>query len=196
MVGRGLPVLRVKVKLIRRQRLAVGAVVDVEVEGVGLDRAFVGHRDARVFLKRHREKTIQRLVGPDRQRNRLIKVIVAEPQPEEVADRRFDAGRRFPVPVHAQHQRLQMIRIVARNRDPDMRDQAGPGVVQQRERLSRSDGARIRIPAAAVITGGAVLHIVLGLRKSREPGRRILREPNMQADQKSCRRIRHVSHGN
>src|SRR5215831_18404233 len=61
--GSGLTILSVEVEMVRDKRLAVGAVVDVEVESIGLDCALVRYRDAGVLLKRHRKETVERLVG-------------------------------------------------------------------------------------------------------------------------------------
>ena len=131
-----------------------------------------------MLLKRHREETVQRLVRPHRQRLRLVQVIVSQPKPEEIANGRLDAGRAFPIPIHAQHQRLQVIRIVAGNRDPNMTDRPRPSFVEQRESFPRRNAARIRIPARPVIAGNALLHIVLGLRQRRNQGGRSLRNRN------------------
>ena len=173
---RGLTILRVKVELIPGQGLAVSAIVDVEIKRVRLTRPLVRHRDARMFLKRHREKAVQRLVRPHRQRQRLIQVIVPQPQPEEIANRSLHARRSFSIPIHAQHQRLQMVRIVACNRDPNMTDHPRPIRVEQRKSLSGSNLRDVRIPPAAVITGNAMLHIILSLRQRCEPGGGILRK--------------------
>src|SRR5438270_3866763 len=69
-----------------------------------------------------------------------------------------------------------MIRIVASNRHPDMRDQPRARFVEQSQSLARRNWMSIGICPAAVITGGAMLHVILSLRKSRNPACRILRE--------------------
>ena len=129
-----------------------------------------------MLLKRHRKKTIQRLVRPHRQWLRLVQVIIPQPEPEEIANRCFHAGRAFPIPIHAQHQRLQMIRIVAGNRDPNMTDQPGPSLVEQRKSLPGRNAPRVRIPPRAVIAGNPLLHIILSLRQRRNQGGRTLRD--------------------
>ena len=75
--------------------------------------------------ERHGEKRIQRLDGTDCQRRRFKLVIFAETLTEEIADGSFDAGRLLAVPVHAQHDGLQMIWIAAGNGAPEVRDLAG-----------------------------------------------------------------------
>src|SRR5579862_2426318 len=144
---RRLPILRMKVKLVRSQRLAVSPVVDVEVKRISLDRAFVRYRNPRVLLKRHGKEAIQRLVRTDLQRRRLIRVILAQPEPVKVADRSLYTRGGLAIPIHAQNQRLQMIRIITSNRDPYMRNDSGASVIQQSQRLPRSNRARIGIPS-------------------------------------------------
>ena len=107
-------VLRVEIELICGEGHAVSAIVDVEVERVGLDRTFIGYCNSGMLLKRHGEEAIQGLVGSNLQGDRLVQVIVAKSQAEEVANRSLNMGERaFAVPVHAEDQRLEMIGIVA-----------------------------------------------------------------------------------
>ena len=101
-------------------------------------------------------------------------MILAKSQAEKIANRGFDAGSRFAIPIHPNYQRLEMIRIIAGNRHPYMRDQAGAGFVQQSQSLSRGKWTSIRICSAAVITGGAMLHVILGLGQIIKPGWAIL----------------------
>src|SRR3981081_829487 len=109
MRGRGLTVLRVKVQRIRRQGLAVAAVVHVEVKRSDLQRSFIGNGHARVFLKGHGEVGVQSLVRSYRQRKRLIEKVVSQTEAKKVADGSLRAGRRLSVPIHPQHERLQVI---------------------------------------------------------------------------------------
>ena len=90
---RGLPVLGVKVERIGRQRLAVCPVIDIEIKRVRPARAFIGHGNARMLGKRHRKKTVQSLISAHRQRRRLIQVIIPQPQPKEIPNRRLNARR-------------------------------------------------------------------------------------------------------
>src|SRR5579859_6067794 len=96
-------------------------------------------------------------------------MVVSQSKTEEIPHGSLHARRGLSVPVHPEHEGFQMIRIIARNREPHMTDQPRPRLVEKCERLSRSDGARIRIRAAAVIARCPVLDVVFGLRKGREP---------------------------
>jgi len=129
-----------------------------------------------MLLKGHWEETVQRFVGPYAQRNRLIAVIVAEAKPEEITDGRLDARIALAVPVGPQDERLQMPWILARDGEPDVRDDAGAGFVENGQRLAGSDLARVGVGSGTVVAGGALLDIVFGLRKVCEPGLEILGE--------------------
>ncbi len=65
------------------------------------------------------------------QGDRLVQVIVAKSQAEEVTNRSLNAGRGFAVPEHAEDQRLEVIGIVAGDCDPHVGDEARAGFVEQ-----------------------------------------------------------------
>jgi hypothetical protein len=159
----------VEIQLICGEGFAVSAIVDVEVEGIGLDCALVRDRDPSMLLKGHGEETVQGLIGSDLQRDRLVQVIIAESQAEEVANGSLHAGRGLTVPRHAKHQRLEMIGIVAGDCDPHVADEPGTGFVEQSQRFSGSYAAGIGISSATVVAGRTVLNVVFGLRKGRKP---------------------------
>src|SRR5262249_44152876 len=121
------------------------------------------------------KETIQRLVGSDTQRNGLVAIIVAQAKPEEIAHWRLDAGSRFPVPVSAQHERFQMLRIGAGDREPDVRDDSRAVDLEQRDGLSTVDLLVVGVRARSVVAGGPSLCVFLRLGKVREPGLRVLR---------------------
>src|ERR1700732_2821150 len=123
MRGRGLTVLRMEVKQVPGQGLAVAAVVYVEVKRSDLQQSLVSDGNARVFLKGHGKVTVQSLVRSCRQGERRIEKVVSRAEAEKISDGRLHAGRRLPIPINPQYQCLQVIRIVTRNRDPDMADQ-------------------------------------------------------------------------
>src|SRR3974390_1295447 len=70
--GSRLTILRVEIELICGERFAVGAIVNVEVEGVSLDCTLVCYRDARMLLERHGEEAVERFVGADCERGGLV----------------------------------------------------------------------------------------------------------------------------
>ncbi len=114
-----MPVLRVKVERVRRQRRFVGAQIDVPVNRISALFAFICKRDARMLLKRASgKKQFSALSSDHRKRRGLIKKIVSQSEPEEVANRRLPrlAENSPAVPVHAQHHFLQVKPLVARNR--------------------------------------------------------------------------------
>src|SRR5580658_2500305 len=87
-----LAILRMKIKRVQGQRLGVSTIIDVEIEIADSLRSLVGNGNARVFLEWHGKEAVQSLVRSHRQRNRLIKKIVAQAEPEEIPDGRFHAG--------------------------------------------------------------------------------------------------------
>src|ERR1017187_3969871 len=91
-IGGGLAILRVKIKSIVRKRFAVGAVIDVPVDGVGCLASLIFHDDARVSAKRHREKAIQGFISTHLNGRGLPEKIIAESQAEEIPDGSFNAG--------------------------------------------------------------------------------------------------------
>src|SRR5216684_9406599 len=97
MRGRGLTVLRMEVEQIRGQRLAVAAVVHVEVKRSDLYRSFVGDGNARVLLKRHGKVAVQSLVRSYGQRERLIEKVVSQAKAKKVTDGCLHARRRLQI---------------------------------------------------------------------------------------------------
>ena len=172
---RGLPVLRVEVQRAGRERLLIHAAVDVEVERAHARLPFVRHRDARLPLERHRKEAVQRTVGSNRERVRRVQEIIAEPQSEKVADRRLHARRGLVVPVHAQHELLQVKRLRARDGDPDVADDAGAGLVRERQRLSGRDRPHVGVSARLIEAGDPLEDVVLRLREVRQHRVRRLR---------------------
>ena len=90
---------------------------------------------------------------------------MAEAETEEIADRGFDAGRVFTVPIYAKDKFFEMEVFGRGDSDPDVRDDARSGDVEQIERSAGSDGASVGVAAAAVITGDVFLQIVMRLRE-------------------------------
>ena len=94
-----------------------------------------------MLLEWHGEVAVQCLLGADRERNGLVRKIRAQAQAEEITHRRFYTRIGFAIPIRAQDKSFEVIRIVARNGDPDVAKDCGPVGVEQRERRSRSDFA-------------------------------------------------------
>src|SRR5258708_18294158 len=108
----------------------------------------------------HGENAIKGLVSPTRQRRGLIKKIVAGAEAEEISDRSFDARRGLAVPIHSQHDFLQVLLFPVGNGEPDVRNLAGAGFVENRDGVTRGNRAGIGITAAAFVTGRAAQAIV------------------------------------
>jgi hypothetical protein len=58
-----------------------------------------------------------------------------------------------------------VIGVVAGYGDPNVGDEARTIFVEQSERFAGGYGPRVGIPSAAVVAGGTVLDVVLGLRE-------------------------------
>jgi hypothetical protein len=123
--------------------------------------AFIADGDPRMARKRHGKEAVQRLDATHRQHQRMPVVIGAKAQPEKVADRRLDAGCRLAVPIDAQDNALQVIRLIVGDGEPDMGNAARPVGVQHRFRHARLDPAPVGVAAGRIGTGGAVQHIGL-----------------------------------
>src|SRR5579883_211054 len=126
LIGLRLPELRMEIEGALRQRMSIGAIVEIEVEELELLAAFVGHGDAGVFLEGHGEKAVERAVVGDGKKLGLPGVIVAEAKTEKIAERGFDTWSRLVVPIHAEHDALEMIRFVTQEREPDVGQLARP----------------------------------------------------------------------
>ena len=122
-----------------------------------------------MLLEGHREEAIQGVVGADTERQRLVEEVIAQTQPKKITHGRLYARARLRVPIHAENQGFQVVRIVSRNRKPDVIDQARPRLVEQRERLSGRNLAIVGISTAAVIARGALLDVILGKGKIGAP---------------------------
>ena len=160
-----LAILRVEVERVRGERLGAGAIVNIEIKRVDFVSALIRDEDVCVFLKRHGEKGVERFVRRNGERNGLVKKILAEAETEEIADWGFDAGRGFTVPMHAKDKFFEMKIFGRGDGDPDVRNDARSGDVEQIERSARRNGACVGVAAAAVVTGDAFLHIVMRLRE-------------------------------
>ncbi len=125
MIGLRLAELRVEIEDAFGQRMSIGAIVEIVVEELELLAAFVGDRDARVFLERHREEAVERAVVGNGKKLGLPDVVVAEAKAEKIAERGFDAWCRLVVPVHAEDDALEMIRFLTQEREPDVGQLAG-----------------------------------------------------------------------
>src|SRR3954471_2691477 len=84
-------------------------VMDIRVEGVHCFRALVARRDASRPAKRHSEVAVKSFYRRTVQERRLIDVVNAQIQAEEIADGHFDARLSTAVPIHAKHDFLQVI---------------------------------------------------------------------------------------
>src|SRR5450755_44047 len=105
---RALPVLRVKVGGVRGKCGQLHPI-DIPVEIRGVFGTLVGHGDLAAMLEWHREIGIQSLFGRHYDQGGLKHRVGSKPESEEVANRRLHAWRRLSVPIHAEHNFLQMI---------------------------------------------------------------------------------------
>src|SRR6185437_16938210 len=117
MIGLRLVVFGMEIQRSRRQRVRVGAVVDIVVESENRLLAFIGNSDARVMRKRHGKEAVQRIVVSNRKHLRLPGVVFAKSKAEKVTNRRLDAWIRLSIPIHTQNDALEVIRLVVRNRE-------------------------------------------------------------------------------
>ena len=113
--------------------------VEVVVERRHRHLALVAHPDLRRLAERHREERVERLLRAHRQRLRLPHEVLAEPEPEEVADRRLDAGVLLAVPEDAQHQLLEVVALGRGDGEPHVGDHARSLELGERARLSRRE---------------------------------------------------------
>src|ERR1700689_3997628 len=84
-------------------------------------------------LEGHGKEAVQILYAADRKHLRLPRVVVAEPQAEEIPDRSFHTRCLLAVPVDAQHDPYEMVGFRAVDGKPQVRDQAGTVGIEQRE---------------------------------------------------------------
>ena len=77
-------------------------------------------------------------------------MIGAKSQAEKVADGSFDTGRLFAIPIDAQHNALEMIRLVVGDGEPDMGDRARAIGIQHCEGRARRNLAEISIGALGI----------------------------------------------
>src|SRR5256886_6336933 len=161
--GRLLAILGVEIERVRGERLGAGAIVNIEIKRVDLVSALIRYGDVGVFLKRHGEKGVERFVRRNGERDGLVKKILAEAETEKIADRGFDAGRRFTVPIHAKDKFLEMEVFRGGDGDPDVRNDARAVNVKEIERSAGRNGASVGVAAAAVVTGDAFLYVVMRL---------------------------------
>ena len=149
LAGGGLAILRVKAAHIGGQR-GQCHIIHRKVKIVGADFSFVGQRNFRRTRKRHLEIGVQRLDGSHGQQRRLIGKVLAKPEAVEIADGDLDRRRRFAVPPGAQNEIFQVQLIVGVDGEPDVRDHAGAGYIEQSSRAARLHGHRVAVPAGAV----------------------------------------------
>ena len=159
-VGRGLAILRVEVQNLFRQRRH-DLVINVGIKIADRILAFVGNGDPRGFAKGHAEVAVER---PDRraiQKCRLIRVVLPQIEAKEISYRNFHAGLFLTVPIHTQHDLLQMMLAGASHGEPDVSDDARPRSPKDFLRTARRDNPAIVVAAAAVITGLLERRIIL-----------------------------------
>src|SRR5439155_22017928 len=97
-VGLGLPKLRVEIERVRRKRLGVGPIIEIEIEQRNFFPSFIDHSDASVFLKGHGEKWVQRAVIGDGAQLGFPSKVVAEAEAKDIAEGNFYTGRAFNGP--------------------------------------------------------------------------------------------------
>ncbi len=147
--GELLLVARVEVERVGRKRGHLRPV-DVVVDVVEPAAAFVRQRDPAGLRERHRPVGVARAsLGARADHLGLDPPLEPVADRPEVADRRVDGGLRIPVVVDAQPDEPRPRVLVGRDRQPDVRDDAGPVQVREDDRLARD-----RLPA--VVVGGGI----------------------------------------
>ncbi len=169
--GHLLAILGVEVRSVLR-KFAEYSIIDVIIKGADRAGALVGHGDAGRFSERHVPVAVP---GPalrravDRQGAEAAVEAVADA--EKVADRRFDGGRRFAVPVHPEDE-LAAVKWLGGDGHPDVVDGAraldlgqdgrGPGLYGYGVPVSAAAVIRRNTPALVVLKPAQVAEEILG----------------------------------
>src|SRR6185437_9668034 len=127
------------------KRMAVGPIVDAVIEGKDWLLSLIRNRDSSMASKRHGEKAVQTLIAANGQHLGFPAVVIPQAKSEEIAYRRLDAGGCFSVPIHAQNDAFEMIGLIVRNGEPDMRYLPRTVDIKHRERGPRRNPAGVCI---------------------------------------------------
>ena len=166
--------LRMEIQCVRRKRFGISPVVEIEIERKNFALSFISQRDAGVLLKGHGKKRVQGAIVRDGKKLGFPDVIVTKAQPEEIAQGSLGTREAFAIPVHAQNQFLQMIRLRIVECEPDVREHAWAVHVENGERRPGLDGAKIGVAARGVSARNSLEHIGLWLREVCLPVPKIL----------------------
>ena len=155
-----LPVLSVEVRRVFAERLLLDPV-DIVIEQADRLFALIDDLDAGRLAKRHVPEAVVGIGVFDNHRQTDDLAAPTEGAGEEVAEGRLDGGLLPAVPVHAQQHLLVIgrtvlgpgLRLGTEERNPDMRNDAGPLGIQQDLPLAGGDVAVIPI---AIRIGPAV----------------------------------------
>ena len=167
--GRGLAVAGVEVQRVVGQRVE-GHEVDVRVECADAVRAFVGDGEARALAVRHGEIAVQRFARRAGDPGAFEVHVVAQVEPEEIAHGRFDAGLVLAVPIAAQDQFLKVVIAVGGDGEPDVRDDACAGLLENVEGRAGCDRAGVGIAAGTIVSGLLERAVILRAGVGREHG--------------------------
>src|SRR6185437_13827203 len=97
-IGLGLAELRVKVQRVLRQRMRESTIVEIEIEGIAFFLAIIADGNQRVLLKWHWKPRVKRVMACGGQDFGFPNVVIAQTKAEEIAERRFHAGRFLSIP--------------------------------------------------------------------------------------------------
>src|SRR5207302_11512578 len=81
----------------------------------------------------------------------------------------LDTRRRFTVPVHAQDEFFQVIRLGIVKREPDMRKHSRAICIKDGERVTGLDGAEVGVAAGGIRAGNSLENVVLRLSEADLP---------------------------
>ncbi len=186
--GSSLAILRMKIESAGRKRLAISPVIDIEIERLHRLAALVAHRDLCVPLERYAKKRVQCFRRANSKGYGVVEKIIAQTESKKIAHGRFDARRRLTVPVHAQHEFLQMVPFGTGDGDPYMGNDAGTSFVNQGERLARRHATIILVSPRPIIARGPFRYIVVRLD---EVGKQVTVPARLLAESRSQQPERH-----
>src|SRR5246500_5812158 len=100
-------------------------------------------------------------------------MVYSKTETEEIADRAFHTRIQFAIPVCAQNDALQVIRLRVRNRKPDMRNLARPVCFEHSQPFTRANNAEVVICPSGIGAGSTMRNVGLLLREIGLPSRRL-----------------------
>src|SRR5258708_28801225 len=140
-------------------------IVDIVIEALDALLPIVADRQTSRLGERHGKVRVQSANRSNRGQRRLVQEIFTKAQPEKISDGHFDRRLGFSIPISAQHQFLQMERLIRVNREPDMSNDPWLTNFQERGGLAGLENDEVSVGSGAIVAGSAFVFV---LAKSRE----------------------------